>query len=203
MKKLLITTALLALFGAANAGSNLVVDGSFEDQAQAAGSWNVYGTLPGWTTVSGAGIELRNQVAGNAFDGHNFVELDSYANSAMSQTLATTAGAFYTLSFEYSAREGVAAASNPIEVYWNGTPLATAMLDGTGQSGNVWHEYRFTLQGSGSDTLKFAAVGTSDTLGGSLDAVSITAVPEPSTWALMFGGLALIGFSLGRRRNKG
>ena len=207
MKKLLIVAALLASLGSAQATTtptNLVVDGSFEDQSQSAGSWNIYNTLTGWTTVSGAGIELRNQVAGNAFEGNNYVELDSNNNSAMSQTLATTAGAFYTLSFEYSAREGVVAASNPVAVSWNGTLLATAMLDGTGQTGNVWHEYSFIVQGSGSDTLKFAAVGASDSRGGSLDAVSLTvaAVPEPSTWFLMIGGLALIGISLSRRRNR-
>ncbi|MEP7100303.1 MAG: PEP-CTERM sorting domain-containing protein [Burkholderiales bacterium] len=203
-KNLVAAAALLAALGSAHAATNLVVDGSFEDQAQATGSWNVYGTLPGWTTVSGSGIELRNQVAGSAFDGKNFVELDSYNNSAMAQTLTTTAGTFYTLSFEYSAREGVAAASNAIGVYWNGGLLGTAMLDGIGQSGNVWHQYSFTVQGSGNgnDTLTFAAAGTNDALGGSLDAVSITAVPEPSTYAMMFGGLLLIGLSLSRRRAK-
>lgn len=202
MKKLLITAALLATFGAARADSNLVVDGGFEAQAQAAGTWNIYNSITGWSTFSGAGIEVRNQVAGTAFEGSNFVELDSSNNSAMTQTLSTTAGASYTLSFEYSARAGVAAASNPIQVYWNGNLLATAMLDGIGQSNNVWHQYNFMVQGTGSDTLKFAAAGIGDGLGGSLDAVSVTAaVPEPSTYAMMFGGLALIGFSLRRRRS--
>ena len=201
-KSLVTAAALLAALGSAHAGANLVVDGSFEDQAQATGSWNVYAALPGWSTVGGAGIELRNQVAGSAFDGRNYVELDSYNNSAIAQTLPTTAGAFYSLSFAYSAREGVAAASNPIDVFWNGALLATAMLDGSGQSGNVWHVYSFTVQGTGSDTLKFAASGIDDGIGGSLDAVSVTAVPEPSTYLMMFGGLLLIGLSLGRRRNR-
>ena len=201
-KNLVAAAALLAALGSAHAATNLVVDGSFEDQAQATGSWNVYNALPGWTTVSGSGIELRNQVAGNAFDGKNYVELDAYSNSAMAQTLTTTAGAFYTLTFEYSAREGVAAASNAINVLWNGGLLGTAMLDGIGQSGNVWHAYSFMVQGTGSDTLTFAATGASDSLGGSLDAVAVTAaIPEPSTYALMFGGLVLIGFSLRRRRS--
>jgi PEP-CTERM motif len=204
--RLVAATALLAAAfataGGAQAAGNLVVNGSFEAQAQANGSWNVYNTLPGWTTVSGSGIELRNGVAGNAFDGNNYVELDAYSNSAMAQTVATTAGAFYTLSFEYSARGGVAASSNPIDVFWNGSLLGSAALNGIGQSGNVWHQYSFIVQGTGSDTLRFAAGGVSDSLGGSLDAVSITAVPEPSTYLMMFGGLLLIGFSLRSRRNK-
>ena len=200
MKSLIATAALIASMGCAHAAQNIVVDGGFESQSQAAGTWNVYRSIPGWTTVSGSGIEVRNQLAGTAFEGHNFVELDSFDNSAMAQTLATDAGTHYTLSFEYSARAGVAAASNPISVYWNGNLLDTADLDGTGQSDNVWHAYSYSVVGTGQDTLMFAAGGTNDSVGGSLDAVSVTAVPEPSTGALMVGGLALIGFSLGKRR---
>ncbi len=201
MKKLILTATLLASLGAAHAANNLVVNGSFEDQAQAAGTWGVYGSMPGWSTVSGSGIELRNQVAGNAFDGSNFVELDSYDNSGMAQTLTTVAGSFYTLAFDYSARAGVGAASNGIEVLWNGASVASVTADGSGLSGNDWHLFSYSVLGTGSDLLTFRAVGTSDSFGGSLDAVSVTAVPEPSTYAMMFGGLALIGFSLRRRRS--
>jgi len=201
-KSLVAAASLLAALGSAHADTNLVTNGSFEDQALPAGSWDVYNTLTGWATVSGSGIELRNGVAGNAFDGNNYVELDSYDNSAMSQTVTTDFGALYSLSFAYSAREGVAAESNPISVFWNGALLGTAMLDGIGQTGNVWQQYSFTVQGTGRDTLMFAAGGTNDSVGGSLDAVSITAVPEPSTYLMMFGGLVLIGFSLSSRRNK-
>ncbi len=195
------TAALLVSFGSAHA-SNIVVDGGFEDVNQPYHSWSVYNNIKGWTTVSGSGIEVRNHASGNAYEGKNFVELDSYRNSAMAQTLATAAGTTYTLSFEYSARSGVAADSNPISVYWNGQLLGTPMLDGTHQVGNVWHLYDYTVVGTGSDVLEFKAVGKSDSTGGSLDAICVTAVPEPATAALMVGGLALMGVSLGRRRQR-
>lgn len=201
-KIIVAAAALLAALGSAHAATNLVVNGSFEDQAQATGTFGIYSALPGWTTVGGTGIEVRNQVAGNAFAGNNYVELDSYSNSAMAQTLTTNFGSVYTLSFEYSAREGVAAASNAINVFWNNSLLGSAVQDGIGQIGNVWHTYSFTVQGTGRDTLTFAAGGFSDSLGGSLDAVSITAVPEPSTYLMMFAGLVAIGLSLSRRRSK-
>ena len=198
MKNIILAAVLAASFGGANAA---LVNGSFDDQVQNPGSWGVYQSLPGWTTASGSGIEVRNAVAGSAFDGGNYVELDSYSNSSMSQAVTTTAGALYTLSFAYSAREGVAYASNTVQALWNGSSVATVSADGTAQSGNVWNIYSYTVTGTGHDTLTFAALGTNDTLGGSLDAVSLTAaVPEPSTWALMLGGMGLVGFSA-RRRN--
>ena len=200
MKKLLAIAALFAATSGAYA-QNIVVDGGFESQSQAAGTWNVYSSLLGWNTAAGAGVEVRNQVAGNAFEGNNYIELDSYYNSAIAQTLATTtAGGVYTLSFEYSARGGVSLASNPVQVFWNGTLLDTVSLDGSNQSGNVWYGYSYAVQALGNDVLKFAASGTNDSLGGSLDAVTVSAVPEPSTYALMAAGLVLIGFSR-RRRN--
>ncbi|MBC8056761.1 MAG: PEPxxWA-CTERM sorting domain-containing protein [Rhizobiales bacterium] len=202
MKNLVITAALLASLGSAHAGPSIVVDGSFEQQAQASGTWGVYQTLPGWTTFAGAGIELRNSVAGTASSGKNFVELDSHRNSGMSQTLTTLAGSFYTLSFDYSAREGIAAASNGIEVLWNGASVATLTADGTGFSGSNWNLYSYNLLGTGSDVLGFRSVGTNDGFGGSLDSVAVTtAVPEPATWAMTLAGFALVGFWLRRRRS--
>jgi hypothetical protein len=202
MHKLLLAALLAASFGA-RADTNLVTNGSFEEQLQAAGSWNVYTALDGWSTVSGSGIELRNALVGTAYAGSNFIELDSNDNSAMAQTLTTVAGAQYALSFAYSARPGVAADSNPIEVLWNGASVTTVSADGSGFSDNVWSLYSVALTGTGSDTLSFRAIGTSDGLGGALDSVAVIAVAEPSTWMTMIAGFAVIGLALGRRRSAG
>ncbi len=201
--KRFITTALFAACTAvtgAHAATNLLVNGSFEAQAQANGSWNVYDHFAGWQTVSGSGIELRDNVAGRAFDGLNYVELDSYSNSAMAQMVNTVRGAEYTVSFAYSARAGVGAASNPIEVLWDGTLLGSVTADGTRLSQHDWHSFSYTVLGTGRDTLTFRAAGANDSLGGSLDAVSLSAVPEPSTAAMMFGALFLIGGYVRRGR---
>lgn len=196
--KQLIAAALLSVPFLASA-QNLVNNGSFEETVQANGTWNIYQNLPGWTGGT-PGIELRNNVAGAAFDGVNYVELDTNRNSLMFQNIGTTLDQAYTLSFAYSARAGVAALSNGIEVLWNGVVAGTYAAQGTG-NGNSWNTFSLNVFGGAPvSTLTFRAIGTSDSYGGSLDNVSVTAVPEPETYALMLAGLGLVGFMARRRR---
>ncbi len=205
MNKTLIAAALCTLIAAptlALASSNLVVNGSFEATAQASGTWAIYHAVAGWTTIAGSGIEVRNNAVGSAFDGNNFVELDGYSgqgNTTMQQQLITQAGQLYDLGFAYSPRIGVAsAASNGIAVAWNGMTLNT--LSGKGKNEHNWVEAGLQVVGTGHDVLSFRATGLNEGLGGSLDAVSLTAaVPEPATYAMMFAGLLAVGFMARRR----
>lgn len=197
---LLLATVLAGPL-AALAAPSLLNNGSFEvGPALANGTWSVFTSMPGWQgdPTSGGGIELRRNMAGTAQDGDYFVELDTFRNSWMTQSVATGAGTVYTLSWFYSPRAGVAATSNPIEVYWNDVLLTTNSGSGSGQSDHQWVQFSVDVVGSGGfDTLKFAAAGSSDSYGGSLDNISLTqAVPEPASLLLALGALAL----LGRRR---
>ena len=192
MKKIALLLALVALPTLANA--NVVVNGSFEADAQSAGTWNIL-SLTGWT----GSAELRNNVAGTASDGVNFVELDTTGNSSIYQTFTGLSG-LYNLSFDYSARPGVAKDSNPIQAWWNGALLTTVTGNGIGKSDNNWLTLDFLVSGTGNDKLTFTAAGISDSLGGSLDNVILTAVPEPETYGMLLAGLGLIGFVARRRR---
>jgi len=197
MKRIALLLLLATLPTLANA--NLLVNGSFEADAQAAGTWNIYPSLTGWTGLNN--IELRNNVAGQASDGVNFVELDTNSNNSMYQSISTVLGQVYTLSFDYSGREGVVANSNPIKAFWGSEFLTQAKSSGVGNSGNNWTNLTFEVIGTGGIVnLKFSAVGTSDSFGGSLDNVILTAVPEPSTYGMMLAGLALIGFTARGRK---
>ena len=70
-------------------------------------------------------------------------------------------------------------------------------------SGNVWQRYSGLVYLNGATTLTFSASGRSDSLGGSLDNVSVTtAVPEPESYAMMLAGLALMGTIARRRKSK-
>lgn len=200
------SAALLAasfFSSAAPASPSLIVNGSFEADPQAPGSFGIYPNLTGWLGGSD-GIELRNNFDGAAFDGVNFIELDVFFNSSASQSIATTLpGQVYALSFAYSPREGVAASSNGIEAFWNGASLGIFTGDGAPiGSGNTWLVQSFFVTGTGAgDTLRFDAVGTSDQFGGAIDAVSLVAaaVPEPTTLTLLALGLAGLGFSIRKK----
>lgn len=194
-----LAAAATVLFATVSAQA-AIVNGSFEANVQAPGTWGIYGSLAGWQGGS-AGIELRDAVAGNAQDGANYVELDTSANSSMWQTVLTQAGSSYELSLWYSPRQGVTGNSNGIEVWWDNAKLGT--LNGSGQNNNdnVWRLYSYNVAGTGSNTLRFVAVGTSDGYGGSLDNVRLSAtVPEPASLALVLGALAAGGLALRRRR---
>jgi hypothetical protein len=184
---------------------NLLVNGSFESTIIANGSWINVATMPGWTRLAGpgTGFEIRNNVAGQAQDGSNYIELDTNGNTTIGQSLGNlTAGARYELSFWYSPREFTPASTNGMQAFWNGVQLGDA-LSGLGGVGNTWTQYKFDLTAqAGSNLLSFASVGTSDSVGGSLDNVSLRRLPEPGSLALTFAALAgclLLPRSLRRR----
>ena len=193
--------AAIVALSSPSAHANLIINGSFEADAQAAGTWNIDSNLTGWDGGR-YGIELRNNVDGAAYDGANFIELDTTANSTATQNIGTALGTVYNLSFAYSPRTGVASTSNGIEVFWDGVSQGT--FTGFTNANTAWVLENLNVTGTGLDTLEFRAVGTSDSYGGSLDAVSLTAaVPEPSTWAMLLIGFVGIGFMAYRRKQNG
>lgn len=198
MKKVLAGIAIILGVSAQAhaAGINLVKNGSFEDPDIKAGTYKFLydGDLTNWE-AGAKGVEVRDRNVGKAYDGDQFVELDTFKNSSIKQQLATTAGSTYKLSFAYSGRMNKPASTNGISILWNGDLVDT--VTAVGGAKNEWVIYSFLVNAVGNDTLTFAAVGKSDSLGGSLDAVSVSAVPVPAA-AFLFAP-ALLGF-MGLRR---
>lgn len=207
--------ASLLLAATAQAGPvNLIVNGGFETTPSTVsnGTWTNFSSLSGWSVTAGpgSGIEVRNNVAGTAHGGNNFIELDTNGNTTIAQVLnGLQAGTSYTLDFWYSPRVGVGAASNGIDVFWNGVLLDS--MTGTGGNVNAWSQHIYTVTAlTGQNRLSFAATGTSDSLGGNLDDVSLLSVaadtagakvPEPGSLALV--ALALGAVALRRRQARG
>ena len=61
--------------------------------------------------------------------------------------------------------------------------------------------FTVNVLGTGSDTLQF--ISANDPGYTYLDNVSLTAVPEPSTWAMMILGFAGLGFAGYRKTKRG
>lgn len=201
-KALLISTALVASLATSQVSANLIENGSFEDPGRT-GGWAVYESIPGWDTVSGAGIEIQtNSVLGhiNAQDGTQYVELDSHgasSNTHMAQSITgLTVGSQYELSFWYIPRT-TRADDNTIAAYFGGTEVALA--DGQRAADSEWVNHTMTVMANTTDVfLGFEALGIENTVGGFLDNVSLTHVSEPATIALF--GLGLAGLVAARRR---
>jgi uncharacterized protein (DUF427 family) len=164
---------------AAPGGTNLLVNGSFEDSAVATGQYAVFQTLPGWTAITGGRIELWNAHNGVvATNGVDFAELD-YAGAldGFYQDVRTTAGQSYTLTFDLRARPNVAASTQGVEVVWNGQVVATTT------PGAAWGSFTVPVTGTGGlDRLTIREVGSqgADGRGALLDNFRLVADSAPA-----------------------
>ena len=201
MNPLKTAFAAIAFAAALPAHANLLIDGGFEQPALSRGSYATLTSIPGW--IGAPTIEVQNHVAGSPYEGNQYVELDTDANSSMYQDVSTIAGVTYQIHFEYSPRPGVAAMSNGISAFWNNSLYAMVALNGIGLNDTSWTGYDFTTVATGSTSrLMFSAFGTSDSLGGYLDNVSVVAVPEPGTLQIFGLGLVILATVAGTRRRK-
>jgi hypothetical protein len=218
MKKSLMVSiaALAAAVSAVPASAAVVVwQSTFENVPGAPGNngFSFFTSADGWTAPAIQGvdnvIELQNNVAGSPSTGAGllnggkiFVELDSRSTNSTMQRTIDKAG-IYDLSFIYSPRPNVSAQSNGIEVLLDGEllspPGTIGIVGGSNTSWSIQQSDRF--QANAGSVITFRAVGTGETLGGYVDNITLSAVPEPATWGLMILGFGMIGAAM-RRREK-
>ena len=160
---------------------------------------------------------LNSNVTSLSPDGGAFVGLDGDPgfSGPLTQTInGLTVGDTYQLSFywagaELSNRTGyqtiqltgsLGGKSFATPVYTNTNPTGTP----GSFSGWTLETFDFTANAT-SELLSFLAVGTpASNLPpfALLDGVSLTAVPEPSTWAMMLAGFGGLGYAAYRRRRR-
>jgi hypothetical protein len=206
----LAAAALGALAPAAHA--NLLANGSFEDIGQASmQGWGgfTFGAgyspvLPGWAIDAGTvDVTTSGSFWGPASAGVHSLDINGWNAGTISQTLATVAGQAYRVSFDYS--RNVAGAPDPAQALVNagsGSFFVSAANDGSYGSGHAmqWKGASFDFVAGGASTLFSVAAVTGTNGGVYFDNFSVTAVPEPGTWAMLAAGLAAVGFIAARRR---
>ena len=209
---------LAAAFGAATSPqANLLTNGSFESGAfvnegndtmsLAAGST----VITGWTVVTDttAWIGATNPFGLSASNGSFFLDLTNYQAGApfagMSQAIATTPGATYSLSFDLGS-----------STFWGRPDSITASAAGTlqtftapttGGSNNDWQSVSMQFVASSAITTVLLQ-GASGINYIGLDNVDVEFVsgpgpgqiPEPNTLALL--GLGLASLAVSRRRKQ-
>ena len=163
------------------------------------GSVDVIGAGPAFEPGAGPG-QSGNATNYNYLPGNgNYIDLDGSSSDAgmFSKSLTLTAGTTYVASFQLAGSqrnftESVTATFGTASTgftYTQLTPFTTSTLT-------------FTPTTTGSYLLWFGEPGTGGNNEGLLlDNVSVTAVPEPSTYALMLAGIGAVGF-LARRRDR-
>jgi hypothetical protein len=204
------------------ANANLITNGSFEANNigninnNGSASWEVFNTIDGWSTYSGAGIEIQTNNTLITVDtpfGDQYIELDAHngfgtgtdTNSLMQQEISgLTVGNSYELSYWYIPRTGITN-DNGINVHWwadgdtvNQSIITEAIANTTYSRAVNWEEITTTLIATAETMyLGFAAFGLDNGVGGLIDNVTLATVPEPATLGLL--AIGLIGLGAARR----
>ena len=166
------------------AGPELVVNGSFEENTVASNSVEFIAAhqVPGWSSKYGQDIELW----GNGFDqvaapgGNNFIELDNgLPQDGIYQDVQTEEGRFYQLTFSVRSRGTDFNSDNEaVVVEWNG--VKTNVIGYRAKAAHEWTTISVIVRGTGGqDRLllrESVSPNASNGLGPLLDNVSLKAV---------------------------
>jgi hypothetical protein len=204
MRSLLVVISGVLLLAQALRAQNLLVNGSFESPDVEAGTALVYpdGDVPGWSDSSGGlmcGIEIQDHCCGSPSDGEQHAELDTQnCSGAISQSVATQAGASYVLTFDFAARPGGFMTFYNLLVRWNGSEIFNEIEQPLGEDTNwVHHSIAVTATGPTS-TVEFSD-GSSDNNG---MGPYVDNVPEPGRTAQLLAGALLLA-ALARKSRTG
>jgi hypothetical protein len=191
-----------------------ITNGSFEDPSIASGTYVNYGAgstdITGWTVVGLLNSVVESSVVDrgitfSAQSGNQWLDLTgpgpNLNGNGITQALSTIMGQSYQLSFYVgSATDGVYYFPSTVDLSINGgsrisftnTNSPTDLLD--------WQLFtsNFTASSAITDITFFHGGSTANHVA-ALDNVSITTIPEPSSFACLLGG-ALILCHRARRR---
>jgi hypothetical protein len=186
----LLMAALSLLVGSAGlAKADLVLNGGFEDGDFT--GWTKSANFYSFTTFVTANVDGFTPNSGSYFAALGAVGSDQY----LSQSLATTVGQTYQLSYALASNDSF---TNDFSASVGGVTLFSQTdIAGTGSYSTYTFDFTATTS---STTLQFGFRDDPGYL--ALDSVSVTAIPEPSGFALlgMSIGCLAVGYVLLRRK---
>jgi hypothetical protein len=192
---LTLCVATISALLSTEARANLLVNPGFES-----------GSFSGWTQSGNTGDTCVTASACGGFvsglsphSGTRFAALGPIgSNGFLAQTFNDTAGQVLDVSF-YLANS-FAAGSNQGDNFAVSFD-SSSLLNLINLPAQGYTLYNFTVVATGHDTLTFGRFRNDGGFFG-LDDVSVTAVPEASTWAMMILGFMGVGFMAYRRKGR-
>ena len=186
--------------------TNLLANGGFEGGVYSStiGGYTNNSVPDGWTSTIGYDYQPGfNHIQTGAYyvqSGSQSLSISNYDYdpyvATLTQTFSDVLGARYTASFWAfdGGANGDTNAYLDVSVGANGVTLNDTIA-------HPFQEFSFKFVGTGSDTLTIAAqTNPSEWY---VDTVSVSGVPESSTWAMMLLGFAGLGFVGYRQSRKG
>ncbi len=175
--------------------------------ASVAGTFGLYEPLAGVYPLNGAWLANTPDVQWLAFYSGNSAPGATAAVPSLSGATYNVGLTFNVtgISYQAVAFDIAAAVDNNLVLRLNGAPLTnlgSPAADGDRNYNNLSH-YRFQVRGTnlqaGSNTLDFAVTNISGPAGLYVQYSNFAVIPEPSTYALIFG-IGTLGLAFLRRR---
>ena len=208
---------LLGTISSTASASSIIANGSFETDVVPVGFYTSFAcgpTITSWTVICPQGSEVAivsgsfNQ-SGFSFPAQEGVQwldltgVNSNAGEGVQQTVATSAGTVYVLSFwvgNVSDPGGPFGITSTVEVDINGA-FAGLFSNSGGTTTQTWEQFTLPILATGgSTTIAFINRDPSSDYHNGLDNISLNAIPEPATLLLFGTGTAALRLL---RRRKG
>jgi choice-of-anchor C domain-containing protein len=201
--RLIALAAALVAGGTHASATNLITNGSFEAQTVSNGTFDTFTKagqgLTGWN-VDRRSVDLVADTYWQASHGQNSLDLNGLGKGAISQKFNTVVGQVYELSFDLAGNMGDGTFLKGLTVNLGSHGLYSFDSTGKSYSNMGWKTFTARFAAVSSQTTLSFASQTSGTGGPVLDNISVSAVPEPETYALLLAGLGLVGAAARRRR---